>query len=86
MDMADHEKQDAPGTDEPSFEQSLSSLEQIINQIEGGEIGLEASLAAYQQGEQLVKRCRKLLFEAEQRIESIRIEDLPSGEDGPDRS
>ena len=86
MHMADHEKKTDSDDEAPSFEQSLASLEQIINEIERGDIGLEASLGAYQKGEQLIQRCRALLFEAEQRIESIRLEDLPSGEDVDERS
>ena len=62
-----------------TFEDSLEALEQIIGQIENGDIGLEASLEAYKRGESLIKRCRGLLFDAEQRIESMRLEDLPAG-------
>ena len=75
-------------TDKPAeaealtFEDSLEALERIIGQIENGDIGLEASLEAYKRGESLIKRCRGLLFDAEQRIESMRLEDLPSGGDG----
>ena len=64
-----------------SFEDSLDALEQIISQIENGDIGLEASLDAYKRGESLIKRCRGLLFDAEQRIESMRLEDLPASGD-----
>ena len=66
-----------------TFEDSLEALEQIIGQIENGDIGLEASLAAYKRGESLIKRCRGLLFDAEQRIESMRLEDLPAGGETP---
>ena len=64
-----------------TFEDSLEALEHIIGQIENGDIGLEASLEAYKRGESLIKRCRGLLFDAEQRIESMRLEDLPAGGD-----
>ena len=86
MHMAEHQPENDPETESLTFEQSLASLEGIINQIEGGEIGLEASLAAYQKGEQLIRRCRALLFQAEQRIETIRLDDLPAGEDAGERS
>ncbi|MAB28230.1 MAG: exodeoxyribonuclease VII small subunit [Planctomycetaceae bacterium] len=66
-----------------TFEDSLEALEQIIGQIENGDIGLEASLEAYKRGESLIKRCRGLLFDAEQRIESMRLEDLPAGGETP---
>ena len=74
------EPKDKPAeTEHLSFEDSLEALERIIGQIENGDIGLEASLEAYKRGETLIKRCRGLLFDAEQRIESMRLEDLPTG-------
>ncbi|MEC7352716.1 MAG: exodeoxyribonuclease VII small subunit [Planctomycetota bacterium] len=81
-----------PESDQPadleamSFEDSLDALERIIQRIESGETSLEGSLAAYQQGEQLIRRCRELLFEAEQRIETIRLDDLPPDPSEPERS
>ena len=54
-----------------SFEQSLTQLEQIITAIESGQIGLEDSLAKYEQGMQLVQRCRFILDRAEKRIEQL---------------
>lgn len=66
-----------------TFEDSLEALEHIIGKIENGDIGLEASLEAYKRGESLIKRCRGLLFDAEQRIESMRLEDLPAGGETP---
>jgi exodeoxyribonuclease VII small subunit len=69
-----------------SFEASLEALEGIIGQIENGDIGLEASLEAYKRGESLIKRCRGLLFDAEQRIESMRLEDLPAGGESSENS
>ena len=69
-----------------SFEESLGAIEEIIGRIESGEISLEASLSAYQRGEQLIRRCRELLFEAEQRIETIRLDDLPSDPSASERS
>lgn len=66
-----------PALEKLSFEESLETLESIIDRIEQGEIGLEDSLSAYKQGEQLIKRCRALLFDAEQRVKTIRLEDIP---------
>ncbi|MEI7766651.1 MAG: exodeoxyribonuclease VII small subunit [Phycisphaerae bacterium] len=54
-----------------SFEQALAQLEQIVSAIEGGQVGLEESLAKYEQGMALVKKCRTLLESAEKRIEMI---------------
>ena len=60
------------------FEEALQALEGIIAQIERGEIGLEASIAAYQRGDQLVRRCKAVLGEAEQRVQTLRIDQIPT--------
>jgi exodeoxyribonuclease VII small subunit len=68
-------KPDDPATaitpSESSFEDAMAEVEAIVEQIESGEIGLEASLAKYERGAVLVKRCRDLLAQAEQRIETL---------------
>lgn len=51
-----------------TFEQALAALEQIVHDLEDSEIGLEQSLARYEQGVSLIKRCYAQLREAEQRI------------------
>ena len=55
----------------PTFEESVAQLEQIVAAIESGQIGLEESLAKYEQGMALVKRCRAILDSAEKRIEQL---------------
>ena len=55
----------------PTFEESVAQLEQIVAAIESGQIGLEDSLAKYEQGMALVKRCRGILDSAEKRIEVL---------------
>jgi exodeoxyribonuclease VII small subunit len=54
-----------------TFEESVAQLEQIVAAIESGEIGLEESLAKYEQGMELVKKCRGILDRAEKRIEQL---------------
>jgi len=54
-----------------TFEQSVAQLEQIVAAIESGQIGLEESLAKYEQGMSLVKRCRGILDNAEKRIQVL---------------
>ncbi|MBJ7515804.1 MAG: exodeoxyribonuclease VII small subunit, partial [Stenotrophomonas sp.] len=50
------------------FEQSLESLEQLVEQMETGELSLEASLSAYERGVGLLKHCYGQLKTAEQKI------------------
>ncbi|MCB9850142.1 MAG: exodeoxyribonuclease VII small subunit [Phycisphaerales bacterium] len=52
----------------PKFEEALARLESIADEIEQGKIGLEESIARYEEGMKLVQRCREILTEAEQRI------------------
>jgi exodeoxyribonuclease VII small subunit len=54
-----------------SFEESVARLEQIVQAIESGEVGIEESLAKYEQGMELVKRCRAILDRAEKRMEVL---------------
>lgn len=56
---------------EPSFEDLLSELEEIIHRVETGEAGLERSIAEYERGVGLIKRCREILSHAEQKVEEL---------------
>ncbi|KRD30518.1 exodeoxyribonuclease VII small subunit [Lysobacter sp. Root916] len=55
----------SPVTD---FEQSLDALEQLVEKMEHGEMSLEDSLAAYERGVGLYRRCQTALEEAELRV------------------
>lgn len=46
----------------------MAELEQVVRDLEDGEIGLDESLARYERGVGLIKRCYAELREAEQRI------------------
>jgi exodeoxyribonuclease VII small subunit len=54
------------------FEANLQRLEQIVAELEKGEIDLERSLKLYEEGAGLIAACRKQLTEAETRIEKLR--------------
>ena len=54
--------------DPVSFEQALVDLEKIVRELEDGQTGLVASLACYERGVGLLKRCYLQLRVAEQRI------------------
>lgn len=60
---------------EPSFEQAIDKLEDLIEQIESGEVGLEQAIAQYEQGQSLIKRCRGILDKAERRIAELTQDD-----------
>lgn len=67
--------------EEPSFEEALEQVERIIERIESGQIGLEASIREYERGARLLKTCRGILDRAERRIEELNSELLSEGAD-----
>ena len=54
-----------------SFEQALSELENIVSQMESGQLPLEQSLATYKRGTELLQFCQKSLAEIEQQIQIL---------------
>ena len=50
------------------FEHSLDELEQLVEKMEQGEMSLEDSLAAYERGVGLYRRCQAALEQAELRV------------------
>ena len=54
-----------------SFEDALAELEQILADIEGGNLGLEESLVKYERGNFLIHYCRGVLGQAEKQIELL---------------
>src|SRR5579864_809950 len=57
-----------PSLENPTFEQALAELDRIVKELEEGRIGLEDSLACYENGVGLTKQCYAQLRQAEQRI------------------
>lgn len=53
------------------FEQSLSDLEALVNQMEQGELSLEESLKAFERGIQLTRDCQERLSTAEQQVQTL---------------
>jgi len=73
-----------------NFESALEDLEQVVEQLESGELALEDSLAAFEKGVGLVKYCNQKLNEVEKKVELLvkdkegklqlkSFEDLPVG-------
>jgi len=53
------------------FEKSLQTLEQLVESMERGDMSLERSLEAFEQGIRLTKECQQALQEAEQKVEIL---------------
>jgi len=59
-------------TDEPiDFEKTLTELESLVESLERGDIGLEASLKLFERGIGLTRRCQAALTEAELKVEQL---------------
>lgn len=60
-----------PGKKSINFEQSLQQLEQLVQKMESGDMALEDSLKAFEEGVGLVRQCQQSLSEAEQRVQML---------------
>ena len=54
-----------------SFEHAIEELESIVKRLEEGKVPLEESVAIYERGETLKRRCEELLRQAEARVDKI---------------
>lgn len=55
----------------PKFEECLQRLEQIVGELEKGEIPLERALGLFEEGIQLSNSCRQELEDAEGKVEVL---------------
>ena len=51
-----------------SYEAAMAELETLVASMESGELPLEASLAAYRRGAELVRYCQQKLERVEQQV------------------
>lgn len=60
-----------PKDREQNFETSLATLEQIVGQLESGDLPLERSLELFEDGVALARRCQSQLQDAERKVEML---------------
>ena len=58
-------------TETASFEEALNELEALVERMESGDLTLEESLAAFEQGISLTRHCQEALQVAEQKVEIL---------------
>ncbi|NMV41336.1 exodeoxyribonuclease VII small subunit [Ralstonia insidiosa] len=58
----------SPSATPASYEAAMAELETLVASMESGELPLEASLAAYRRGAELVKYCQQVLERVEQQV------------------
>ena len=61
------------------FEQSLGSLQALVERLESADLSLEESLSAFEQGVTLTRECQQALTQAEQKVRILLDQD-PEGE------
>jgi len=75
----------APAQPPESFEQAMAELAQLVTQMESGQLPLEASVAAYARGSELVRYCAVQLEKVESQVKVLEGEMLkPFSTDGED--
>jgi exodeoxyribonuclease VII small subunit len=58
--------------DPPAFEQALEQLDEIVGQLENGQVPLDEALALFERGVWLAQRCQETLDAAELRVQRLR--------------
>lgn len=76
------------------FEAALAELENLVHSMEDGKLELEASIAAYRRGMELMKHCQAQLADAEQQIRMFEngqfkevdrsLQEIPSADSSPE--
>ncbi len=59
--------------DQMTFEDAIRELEQVVGKLERGDVALEDSIALYERGAALKKRCETKLSEAEEKVAKITV-------------
>ena len=74
------------GTAPASFEQAMAELDKLVAQMESGQLPLDASIAAYQRGSELVKYCAAQLDRVENQVKVLEGDMLKpfAAEDAPE--
>lgn len=64
----------AKSTKRLKFEEAVARLDEIVEAMETGEIGIEESLAQYEEAIKLAQHCREVLDRVEQRVRQIQVD------------
>ena len=55
----------------PDFEKSLEELENLVEQLESGDLSLDDSLKQFKRGVELTRHCQGVLAQAQQTVEQL---------------
>jgi exodeoxyribonuclease VII small subunit len=65
---------DETAVEDMSFEQAMAELEQVVTKLERGDVALQDSIALYERGAKLKKRCEDELKRAEEKVAAITLD------------
>jgi exodeoxyribonuclease VII small subunit len=65
-------KSEEPEDTAQTYEQARAELEDVVHRLEAGGVPLEESLALWERGEELARRCQEWLDGARQRLDAVR--------------
>lgn len=67
--------------DQMSFEAALAELQSVVEDLERGNVALDASIKLYERGAKLKAHCEAKLAEAEEKVAAIKLdaEGTPTG-------
>ena len=65
---------------EPGFDQVLAQLRAVVEKLEGGNLSLEQSLAAFEEGVRLSRQGARILDAAESRVELLTRDEQPNNQ------
>lgn len=63
-----------PRKKEPTFEENMIRLRELVETLESGALPLKETFAAYEEGQKLAKELEKMLLDGEKRIEMMRAD------------
>lgn len=55
-----------------SFEEAIKRLQEIVEHLEKGDLSLQESVSIFEEGNELVRECSRMLDEAEQKVVMLR--------------
>jgi exodeoxyribonuclease VII small subunit len=64
-------KTESKSIEDLSYEQAFAELETIVAALEAGDRALEESLALFERGQALTRRCAELLEKAEMKVRTL---------------
>ena len=65
----------AKSSEAVDFETTLEQLEDLVQKMESGELGLEESLQAFERGVKLTRQCQTALKDAELKVQALTADD-----------